>query len=155
MIATPHMIVGAVLGDLIQNLPLAFLAGFVSHFVFDAIPHFESTAFLPTSQRKNYPLSRRAAILEFFEVIFGATLVILFYLKVHHLSVVIAAVAAVLPDWDKFPLIGEKLKNVWGFRQFHNFHESIHIQLKPKYWIFTFPVYIIIIGIAIWAWFYK
>lgn len=152
MIAAPHMIIGALIGSLIQNYPLAFLAGFVSHFIFDAVPHLEHSTFLPLEKRHDYKLTTRVIIFEFFEILLGIFIVFLFFKKFQNPAIFWAVAGAVIPDWHMVPYIGMKLRNVWGFKQFHQFHSWIHFDLKAKYWLFGLPVYIIVIGITIWFW---
>ena len=41
MLLTPHTLVGASIGASIQNIPLIIVLGISSHFVLDAIPHFD------------------------------------------------------------------------------------------------------------------
>jgi len=152
MIAAPHLIVGAILGDLIKNYPLAFLAGFASHFVFDAIPHLEFFHWLKNKNGK-IRLPKKAIIFEFFEVSLGVGIVIWFWLSNYRCwSILIGAMAAILPDLiDNVPYWSSELRKGNGFRQFHQFHHLVHFSLKRKDWIFGLPVYIIIIGMFAWA----
>ena len=39
MFITVHAVSGALIGDATNNLALAFVVGFLSHFLFDAVPH--------------------------------------------------------------------------------------------------------------------
>ena len=152
MIAAPHMIVGAIIGDLIQNCPLAFLAGMGSHFIFDAIPHLEQSVFMKKEDVENFRLSKKMLIFEFFEVFVGLLLVFwIFFIKDRNLAILWGALGAIFPDLiDNVPFWSLSLRRLPVFKQFHWFHSRIHSPLKKKYWIFGVPVYIIIIGIAVW-----
>ncbi|XOB41455.1 MAG: hypothetical protein ACKKMS_01895 [Candidatus Nealsonbacteria bacterium] len=44
MIATPHLLIGAVIVSKIKFLPLAFLLAFLSHYFLDFIPHIDYTS---------------------------------------------------------------------------------------------------------------
>ncbi len=151
MIATPHMLVGAILGDLIDNLPWAFLAGLASHFIFDAIPHLEPANFGKHEKNGSYELSTNQMVFEFFEVAVGAALIIYLFFKFGNPSIITGAVGAILPDViDNVPFWGPALRKLPGFKQFHQFHQLVHCSLEGKSWIFGLPIYIIVIGIAIW-----
>ncbi|HVF10941.1 MAG TPA: hypothetical protein VNA16_09075 [Abditibacteriaceae bacterium] len=41
MIGSVHVALGAALGNRIKNKPLAFIAGFASHLLGDAVPHYD------------------------------------------------------------------------------------------------------------------
>ncbi len=152
MIAAPHMIVGAILGSLIQNFPLAFLAGLASHFIFDAIPHLEFSIFWPPERQGKLQLTKGEYIFIFFDVLIGILLVLwIFCSRVENWSILAGAFGAILPDLiDNVPFWSPRLRKVAGFRQFHQFHNFCHSKLSVKYWIFGLPIYIIVIGIAIW-----
>ncbi len=152
MMAAPHMIVGAILGSLIQNFPLAFLAGIASHFIFDAIPHLEFSIFWPEDRQDNLRLTVGEYIFVFFDVLIGVLLVLwIFYARAENWPILVAAFGAILPDLiDNVPFWSPRLRKLPGFKQFHQFHQFIHSGLSKKYWIFGLSVYIMIIGIAIW-----
>lgn len=57
MILSTHAIAGAAIATLLPNNPgLAFLAGFISHFLLDAIPHWEYNLSSATEDKK-HPLN--------------------------------------------------------------------------------------------------
>ena len=155
MIAAPHMIVGAILGDLIQNYPLAFLAGFASHFVFDAIPHLETSTFLSLKERQdgNRKLTKKEYLIIISEFSLGLFIVYWFFLtKSKNLAILWGAFGAILPDLiDNVPFWKYSVRKIQPFKWFHQFHDWIHYnKLNSKNWIFGLPIYIIIIGIFIW-----
>lgn len=52
MILTPHLLAGATLVTLIDNLPLALLLAFFSHYILDIIPHWDYLT--PNIKAKNW-----------------------------------------------------------------------------------------------------
>jgi len=153
MIYTPHVISGAVIGSLIQNLPAAFAIGFVSHFVFDAIPHLETSTYRKEKDKDKKP-EKKAIIFEVFEVLVG-TIIVYFFWKNHEFAPAIfwAAFGSILPDLiDNVPFWSWELRKLPGFKQFHEFHEFVHYNLKKKYWYFGIPVYIIVLIALIIFW---
>lgn len=154
MIAAPHMIVGAILGDLITNYPLAFLAGFASHFIFDAIPHLEHSTFWKKGERKEFHLTKGEYFFIFSEILIGLLIVLWFFLsRSKNWAILIGAFGAILPDFiDNVPFWSPFLRKFPIFKQFHQVHNFIHHRkMDPKNWIFGLIVYIIIIGIFMWV----
>lgn len=119
MFITNHVIAGSVIGLAAPNVPVAFTAGFVSHFVLDAIPHYYSSNW------------KRAGVID---GLIGLTVAATIYTKTpaHRRGRLVAGVTgACLPDSDK-PLLmftGSKRHPQW----FQKFHGMIQNEQK-KFW---------------------
>lgn len=155
MILAPHMMVGGIIGDLVDNIPLALLIGIISHFVFDAIPHLETSTFKSYFGRKEGDkLVKAEMIFEVFEIIIGLILIYFFW-KNHQYQwpIFFGALGAILPDLiDNVPFWSWKLRKYPIFKQTHWLHENLHFDLKPRYWYLGLPVYIVIILALIMVW---
>lgn len=98
MTATAHALVGAVLASKIVNPAIGIPAAFISHFVMDAVPHWD----FGTNWRQKSKL--RLYIESAIDVIFGFSLVFILFRNladpVYLWSMVIFAQ---LPDWLEVP----------------------------------------------------
>ena len=124
MVLATHAVVGGALGRFLPP-PLSFLVGFLSHFLFDAIPHWD----YPLGSRKVDPTNKlntdltigRAFVFDLtkiaLDLAIGFSLVFFFHLAFW------AAVGAVLPDFLQFAYF--KLR--WpALRRLQRFHVWIH-----------------------------
>jgi hypothetical protein len=106
MILTTHAIVGGALASLLPSHPVAaFAAGFASHFIIDAIPHWDyplqSISVAPGQRnrlRLDKPLLQDVALIGFDACAGLAFAVGLFATPVTIAVIVLGAVAAMLPD---------------------------------------------------------
>jgi len=131
MILTTHAIVGAAVGRLFPFNPIiAFLAGFVSHFVIDAIPHWhykvESIESEPKSSERAFLINKRL-VFDFFVI--GLDLLIGLYLAMEifdrgdysNYSVFAGALGGIFPDGLVFLSLIWRTKILLLFRKFHRF----------------------------------
>ncbi len=141
MVLATHIVTGAVLATSLPAQPvLAFAAGFISHFLLDAIPHWDyklnslsnsqtgyvSDTEMDTSGRKF--LSDLLKIL--LDVIIGVAGLLLLIKTLHwqfSLALVAGALGAILPDFLQFVYF--KTKSLL-LRDLQRFHVWIHSQTR-------------------------
>ena len=144
MILVAHGIVGAAVGSFFpQNPLLAFFAGFLSHFVFDAIPHWHyrirSISLKADSPREVFKVGWEL-ILDAFKIsldfFLGFLLAAMIFTKGNYsdYSVFAGALGGVFPDGLLL------LSSVWRnkililFRKFHFFvHTGIYLDSRPVF----------------------
>lgn len=144
MIATSHVIIGGAVGVAVGSVthnPIAALAaGFVSHLICDAIPHYDH----PDAPKIDGELVWTPAVWVFALVdsitAFLLTLFIwIYFYNFPSLSpYAVGALGGYLPDLiDNVPFWKRHIRRLTGFKQFHWFHDRIHdwerILPMPKY----------------------
>lgn len=113
MVLFPHMLIGAVIGSKIANFWAVFVLGIISHFLADAIPHWDYIEDLKNELKNNRLIFALKAGADFLA---GAGLI---YLAFHSSPlfpfIVAGALAAILPDFwvfvDYFCQVFFKVKN--------------------------------------------
>jgi len=126
MLIAAHSISAGVVGEVVENPILAFLLGFILHFILDAIPHFDSTDGGKFTKRQ-------IALLAIDGTIGLAVLIYLFFNSSHQLSFVAGVFGGLLPDMlDNVPWWEDKFRKSKFGKVFHAFHDYIQlIKLKP------------------------
>jgi hypothetical protein len=146
MIATTHVIIGSALGSNIDAPWLALIAGMVSHYLLDSIPHLDYGHLC----KKPIPFFTWASII--MDLTISLVLIILFMRTPHHApNLVWGAIGAVLPDIiDNNPLWLHYTRRWPITRQHWQFHTLIHHKLEPRQqWLnVIIQVVIILIGLA-------
>ena len=129
MVLATHLVTGGALGQVISNPVLAFLSGFLSHFLLDAIPHWDyhlaSLQKNPSDKLDTNMVINHDFVLDlakiFLDILIGVVLVLVFQLSLW------AAIGAVLPDFLQFAYF--KLK--WPvLRWLQAFHVWIHAEKR-------------------------
>lgn len=127
MLLGTHLLAGAAVGEAVGNPFLAFLLGFILHFVLDAIPHFDTT--------DDHKFTYRQILLIAIEGIIGIIIFIYCYLNFssHKAGFLAGAFGSILPDLiDYVPFWDKSFQRTRFGRVFHNFHNKIQsIKLKP------------------------
>lgn len=141
MVLTPHAITGAALASLTPENPLAgFALGFLSHFVLDAIPHWDYDL---SSMKKdeNNPMNNdmainKAFLLDISKIGFDAMLGILisylifcFYMKYSVFVIMCGAVGGIMPDALQFVYMKWRHEPLISLQRFHLW---IHAEKKLK-----------------------
>jgi len=120
MFIATHSIAGGILGDAIGNPILAFLCGFILHFVLDAIPHEYSHK------------TKKLAVIHW--TLFGIDLIITYFLWKSLFSSKLSfsssflwgAVGGIGPDLiDNVPIIEDYFRKTKIGMKFHNIHGNI------------------------------
>ena len=148
MVITPHALVGASLATTTDNYYVAFLLGFLSHFLVDMIPHLDPGTFFEDRNQK-WPVW--VYIYVFSEIIIFP---IVFYFLFRHRSdfaiIVVGAVGGITVDiFDGNP-ISAFLKNWPVFKQLHWLHERLHFYINKRYWYWGLLTELVIIGGTLW-----
>ena len=98
MTATAHALVSGAIAASVQNPSLAIPLAFVSHFVMDAVPHWD----FGTNWRSR--TKTKTGVVAIFDTILGFSLAyFLFAGKVESLPLILALIAGNLPDWLEAP----------------------------------------------------
>ncbi len=145
-----HIVFGAVGAQLLTTNPvLGFCIGFASHFVLDAIPHWD---YQPSSLREDLskPLETDMKIDRYFfldvfkfgfDFLLGFVVVYLFF---HALNIplnstaLIAGFAGALPDFLQFVFFKWRKEPLLTLQKFHQWiHTSIRLKNRPAFGIFT------------------
>jgi len=151
MFLSAHLLAGMSIGKATGNPYIAAPAGFISHYLIDALPHFEGSSFRKVGDKeegfKNW-VEWLLVILDLLFVIF-----ILFYFKIwQHPTLLIGGFFAMLPDlFDHVPFWNKFFRKTKLFKWLHDkVHAEIHWTTYGK-WI---PVGILIdaifIGVCFW-----
>ena len=150
MLATPHLLAGAAVAssglppDI--SLPLCFL----SHFVLDAIPHFETSAVFIKFRKLEDEMTQPEIVYAFFDVLIGSGLVLYFYFLHHNPLILWGAFLALLPDIvDNVPF-WYGIRKFPVFKQLHQVHDFVHFTLDPQHWFWGIFTQVIILGISIY-----
>ncbi|EKD55958.1 MAG: hypothetical protein ACD_58C00327G0002 [uncultured bacterium] len=148
MLLTPHVLVGASIGALTDNLALIILLAFVSHFVLDMLPHADWGMW--HSYEKNFKLTLKDYILVAIDIL--GVLIFTYVLwnnADRNNNILIGAFFAILVDLiDNVPFWKNYFRKLPIFSQMHQLHVRIHYQLDKKYWIWGVVTQIIIIAIC-------
>lgn len=149
MTIAPHALVGAALATATTSPTVAFLLGFVSHFLLDAIPHFEPGTLADLSEDSNeWPVWVYVWI--FAEI---AASVLLIYLLFHQRwdanLIYWGAFGGIFVDLvEHSPLA--VLRPLPFFKQLHWLHENLHLEINRKYWYWAIFFTMISIGGPLW-----
>ena len=134
MVLATHLVTGAVLGQVISNPALALFSGFISHFLLDAIPHWDyhlaSLETNPDDKLDTKMALNRDFIFDLakisLDLIIGVTVLFLTFKFLNwqiNASVILAALGAIIPDFLQFAYF--KLR--WPIlRWLQAFHVWIH-----------------------------
>ena len=158
MLITPHAITGAVIGAEISNPYLVVLLALASHFILDALPHYD-VGVAHYGEKKKISFNWKDWLLLIFDGILAVILIWIAYNGSHtDWNILIGAAAGIAPDiiddFLRVRFINGKLsfdfeKKIPLISQMHAFHEKIHFKLKPKYWYWgvATQVFIVVGGI--------
>jgi len=161
MTLTAHAITGAALASLTPNNPLmGFAVGFLSHFVLDAIPHWDY-ALLSRKEDENNPMNNDVVIGKDFvkdilrialDGIIGllfACFFYVFYLKYSLFVILCGVVGACLPDALQFVQMKWRHEPFTSLRRFHLWiHSRIRLDNKPVIGILS---YIAVMSLVVWG----
>lgn len=149
MMATPHMLTGAVIGGTLHRRPwLAYPAAFLSHFVLDATPHVDSHTFFGTAE--GGPTTPEAAI-AIADFVLAWILIIALTRSQRWRAVawwgaffgIAIDLAYSIPPWGPWLC-------AWpGTAWLDAFHHGIQPRLTPDQWLLGFGTQVIVIGATV------
>jgi len=125
MIITPHMLVGAAVGAHSSHLWSAFVLGLFSHYLLDALPHWD---YLNEVKISNPDHLKKIGL----DFILGGLLVLfLTWSSPQKFFILVALIAALLPDclevfYSNF--------NIKWLRPLSLIHHKIHSQKRLSFW---------------------
>ena len=120
MLSTPHLLAGAAIVTLVPDPNLSLPLSFISHFVLDAIPHWDGGGPKPPFNKKDY--LRVGG-----DYVFGVLLVFLLTLgNGNQILILVGAVLATLPD---FIHGASKFLNLPILDTFAKFHSKLQAKL--------------------------
>jgi len=125
MIITPHMLVGTAIGAYCNNIWAAFCFGLISHYLLDALPHWD---FLEKVKINNPDHLKKIGL----DFILGGLLVLfLTWSSPQKIFILVALVGALLPDclevlYNNF--------NIRWLKHLSRFHHKIHYQKRLCFW---------------------
>jgi len=164
MTITPHLLASAAVASATtNNIYVAFLLGFLSHFILDTIPHLDPGTFhhvrlpgykkeidLETIHAEDKPWPAWIYAFVVFEFVVIWTIVILLFKNRPNFPVIVAGgLGGIFVDVMDNPVFQSYLRYPI-LKQIHWFHHRVHHDLDPKKWYLGLPIQLIIIGGALW-----
>ncbi|MFO7948501.1 MAG: hypothetical protein R6V19_16985 [Armatimonadota bacterium] len=151
MMATPHMLTGAVIGSTMPRRPwLALPLAFASHFVLDVVPHVDSHTYFGVAE--GGPTVPEAAI-GIADFVLGWVVVVVL-MRAHPWRATIwwAAFFGIAIDVVYLiPPLGTWLR-MWGPTAWlDSFHHGIQPRLTPDQWLLGFGTQVVVIVAAVWV----
>ncbi len=146
MLLTPHTLVGASIGASTNNVSLIIILAFLSHFILDAIPHFDWGTW--HNYDSNFKLEKKDYILLVTDVSTAGILLFWVWTKWdYNIYIVLGAFSAVLVDLiDNVPFWKRWMRQTSFGRFIHKIHTFVHYKIKPKYWYWGVITQVLIIG---------
>lgn len=167
MIATSHVIVGGAVGVIVggftQNPVIALAAGFVSHLVCDLIPHIDH----PEAPKVNGDLifTRRVYNFAISDSVAAFIFTLIMWIQLFDFPSLapytLGALGGYLPDFiDNVPLWRFRVRQMPGFKQFHELHQDVHLVWQrrypmPKYWVLGTVTQLAVVIPSLWYLFQK
>lgn len=144
-----HVLLGAVIGAAIPSLIPVILLAIISHFILDAIPHwdgdFDIKAFARTGKAS---ISRLTFIIRAVDFIIAIALIVFFYTTTHQTIILAGAIASLLPDLVKIGYY-TPLKNAKFFQAYLRFHGNLQKETSFVIGILT-QIIMIIVCVALY-----
>ena len=149
MIITDHALFGAVLATKTESLPLAFLLGFISHFILDAIPHLDpGTITNPYGDKK---IKWPKWVYLFVLADFAVTIMIFYFFqnRPNFNLMILGGLGGISVDViENFP--SEFIKNLPILKQIQWLHTKTHYWLPTEKWYWGLFTSIIVAGGSVW-----
>ncbi len=161
MTLTTHAIVGAAVATIIPTHPAAgFVFGFTSHFVLDAIPHWDYSL-RSLIKHESDPLEHhipvnRAFFRDLFKIggdaVLGLVLAVIIFAALNRsliLAAALGAIAAMLPDGLQFVYFHFRHEPLRSLQKFHMWiHAQSDLNSKPV-WGVTYQLLLVIFTLAL------
>ena len=141
MVLAPHMLVGAAIGSQVSNYWLAFLFGLISHYLVDALPHWD---YLQKFEISNPNHIKKVII----DLLIGSSLVLfLTWSNADKIIIFIAVFASILPD--AMNGIYMNYKNKW-LKPHFLLHNKMHF-FKNLSFLQGLPFALIVVFLSIYV----
>jgi hypothetical protein len=120
-----HILIGMIIGVKFKSPWLVIPIALLSHFVLDAIPHWDGNF-----DKKKFKKTRKVVIndidmvVKFLDIIGTISVLIYFYMQSDRGMMLLGAVMAILPDMSKIGYL-TKLKDTKGYMRYIMFHNNI------------------------------
>lgn len=151
MTITPHLLASAAIASATTSNPfVAFLLGFIIHFILDAIPHIDPGTFSNIKEKEDKPWPLWIYIFAASEFVVIWTIVILLNQNKPNFGIImIGGLGGIFVDiLDNNPL---RFLRRWPLiRQIHRLHKKLHFDLTADKWYWGLPLQLIIIGGSLW-----
>jgi len=169
MLTVPHVLAGAAIGSLVGDipgqLPIAFVLGWASHYVLDAVPHWERL-YHPKDHpdwdteepTKNWPrpifYQAAADVIIAVALLFIAVHTIHPHIPWYQSAVFWGGIGGFFPDIvDNVPFWNRQLGRLSLIKRERQFHQSIHVtdetqERSPKY--LGLITQLLVIGGSLW-----
>ena len=129
MLIATHSIVGAVIGTEVNYPPLAFILGFISHFILDVIPHNDGP---DDVVGRTGPNSINQYLVVAVDGLVAICTIIYFGQSSESASFFWGALGGITPDLiDNVPILKEYVRKLKVFDKFHQFHYWIQSRKAP------------------------
>ncbi len=152
MLFTVHTLVGAAVAKATGNPYAGFLAGFLSHHIIDALPHFDQGSLHTPRGRALYLNNEKTAddtlenfgsedwlmlILDWLASLIFFGIIFFYGAGISWPLIIIGAFGGILPDLiGSSPLWSEKLEKKSELaKKYKNFHLTFHWTVPPKDWV--------------------
>ncbi len=137
MLSTPHILVGGVIVKSIPNPLISIPLAFLSHLIFDSIPHWD---FSPSLKPK---------IMLYMFVDYAVGIIFLFWLSLgdtNQILIILGGISATLPDFTSVSLrlLNLRFLKAMPLNTFHSFH--MKVQNRSKSWGALFSILTILIS---------
>ncbi|MCC6290988.1 hypothetical protein IT398_02895 [Candidatus Nomurabacteria bacterium] len=134
MILVTHAVVGGAIGQVIGNPSLAFSAGFLSHFILDAIPHWDYPlgakigAALDVDMNISSKYFKHDIAKITLDILIGFIFVYIFQLSFW------AAAGAIFPDFLQFAYFKLRWRPLRWLQSFHIWiHSDLRLDSRPVF----------------------
>lgn len=136
MLETPHVAVGAAIASKIPNPFLAIPLAFASHFVLDAVPHWNPHIVTET-KKFGHPTKKSTTVIVIDSVLALTLGSFIAYQALpntgHAITILAASFASVLPDLAESPYFFLKTKKMSLPKSWVDFHRSLQTH-SDLYW---------------------
>lgn len=159
MITIAHVLVGGAVGVATGNPVAALVAGTVSHFAMDLVPHLDHPPHAPRDSRGNIIFTKAIYTQAVLDVLIAAAITAVLWYRWFDFPAlspfVLGAFGGFLPDLiDNVPFWNKPFRRSTIGKPFHDFHEAIHHVWTPhfpmtRFWVLGTVTQVIAASLAV------
>lgn len=128
-----HILVGMIIGVTLKSPWLVIPIALISHFVLDAVPHWDGTFDKKAFKKKGtVKVSDIDILIKFIDVIASISLMAYFYYQSDKGILLLGAIMAIVPDMSKAGYL-TGLKNTKGYMKYLKFHGDIQNETSMEH----------------------